>query len=236
MTIDDAIEKIRKLLALSESPNENEAAVAASKAAQLMEQFGIEAERVRRDSGEKRETDRHYERFAQSGRAAQDWNTDLGNEVARLFGCRMLFGDEGMTFYGLRADAKAAGAIYRYLADNVLRLAVEESDRRQREGLYRGYGFVRAFCEGAGERLGQRLAREFWKRKRESEADVEATGFAMVRADAAEEAIKQFEIKVNEVTPPERSGSNTRGYFAGVDAGERMDLGLSKALERTVTP
>ena len=76
-------ERIRKLLALADSPNENEAAAAAEKAQALMLRYGIEMATVAASGGERLAVDEHVV----DGKV-DPWRRMLAAAVARSAGGR----------------------------------------------------------------------------------------------------------------------------------------------------
>ena len=74
-------ERIRKLLALADSPNENEAAAAAEKAQALMLRYGIEMAAVAASGGERLAVDEHVV----DGKV-DPWRRMLAAAVARSAG------------------------------------------------------------------------------------------------------------------------------------------------------
>jgi hypothetical protein len=106
--------RVKKLLALSKSPNENEAMAAMEKALSLMEEYRLtEAECV-------------YAREAVPGtKRLSKWRAVLSNAVAWLYCCESLrnTGRGQIIFYGNAADAYMAGEMYLYLSKTVERMA-----------------------------------------------------------------------------------------------------------------
>lgn len=80
MTRDEALQKIKKCLALAASPEAHEAAAAMRQAQKLMEQFGLSAEDVSLADVE--------EKAAKARNATlQNWEATLCTVVAKSFGC-----------------------------------------------------------------------------------------------------------------------------------------------------
>ena len=79
-------ERIRKLLALADSPNENEAAAAAEKAQALMLRYGIEMAAVAASGGERLAVDEHVV----DGKV-DPWRRMLAAAVARSAGGQIVW-------------------------------------------------------------------------------------------------------------------------------------------------
>jgi hypothetical protein len=106
--------RVKKLFALSKSPNENEAMAALEKARALMEEYHLtEGECVY-----------SRERVPATKRLSR-WRAVLSNVVAWLYCCaRYRSPATGeIVFYGDSFDAFMAGEMYRYLAKTVDRMA-----------------------------------------------------------------------------------------------------------------
>jgi hypothetical protein len=111
----EAIKKrIKKLLALSKSPNENEAVAALEKAQLLMEEYHIS------------ESECVYTRHSiKATKRLSKWRCILSNAVAWLYYCetyRSVTSGE-IVFYGEEFEAFMAGEMYRYLSKTIERMA-----------------------------------------------------------------------------------------------------------------
>jgi hypothetical protein len=82
-----AIDKIKKLLALSKSPNESEAAVALAKAMKIASSEGIDIDKA---NAAILNEDIEHENISKARLKIPKWEVLLGNGIAKLFGCRMI--------------------------------------------------------------------------------------------------------------------------------------------------
>jgi ribosomal protein S20 len=106
--------KIKKLLALSKSDNENEATVALEKANKLIEQFGLDKESL------------HFETVcSKATKTYSKWRTLLSSNIAWLYGCYQYRKCETGTFVftGESLDAFMAGEMFTYLHNTINRCA-----------------------------------------------------------------------------------------------------------------
>jgi len=116
--------KIKKLLALSASPNENEAAAAIEKAREIMGEYGLS------------ESQCLYERHsARATKRASLWRSVLAKPVAWLYCCEVFrVPHKGeMCFFGESFDAFMAREMYGYLSKTIERMArlnVKKSAKR----------------------------------------------------------------------------------------------------------
>ena len=132
MADDKIIEKIKKLLALSNNnPNENEALAAALKAQELMAKYNIDLEQAR-DSVELREI--AQEVYSQTGKhEMRKWKYGLSKIVADNFRCKVFCIGTDIVFYGYKEDAKIALQVFAYLYEVGNRLALRYYNKCRKE-------------------------------------------------------------------------------------------------------
>ena len=119
--------RVKKLLALSASPNENEAAAALEKAKKLMEEYRI------------RESECSYIRHTvKATKRLSRWRTVLANSVAWLYCCDTFRNQQRgeICFFGESFDAFMPGEMYRYLSKTIERMA-KQNIRRTAGKTYR---------------------------------------------------------------------------------------------------
>jgi hypothetical protein len=142
---DSVKDKIRKLLALSKSDNENEAAVALEKANRLMEEHGL---------GEK--DIRFVKERVKSSRRYVAWKAVIANAVSWLYGVHH-YRDTGsgeMIFTGENLDAFMAGEMYSYLVK-----AIERCAKKNIRG-NAGYKYRRDFKYAMAKRIYSRIEQQ----------------------------------------------------------------------------
>lgn len=105
--------KISKLLALSKSSNENEAATAMMKANALMEQYHLSEQSIKEYAQEVIENSR-----------MESWKKILFGDIAWLYACSAVRDRrQGYQFVGEKIDSFLAKEMYTYLSDSINRLA-----------------------------------------------------------------------------------------------------------------
>jgi hypothetical protein len=212
-------ERIRKLLALADSPNENEAAAAAEKAQALMLRYGIEMAVVAASSGERLAVDEHVV----DGKV-DPWRRMLAAAVAYSAGGRVVWAPDGgrghgrIFFYGPAGAVGGIVELYRYLeAQLVVISAAATAARRERR--VHGRTWRNSFLLGAVGRLGQRLDARC--------AETTETG----DSSRALVLVKTAVDREIERRHPELQSSGYRAavarsaYEAGSRAGRHVDLG-----------
>lgn len=140
------VEKINKILALSQSSNENEAAVAAEKAAKLLAEHHLSLTEVERE-GVEEITEEVVER---TGRYIT-WKMLLLAGVASANGCQAMRHKQTgkMRLVGKQTSIIVSCNLYNYLVATINRLAREQKGK--------GRSFIYAFKLGCATRLRQRL-------------------------------------------------------------------------------
>jgi Protein of unknown function (DUF2786) len=223
-TIED---RIRKLLALADSPNENEAAAAAEKAQALMLRYGIELATVAASTGERLAVDEHVV----DGRI-DPWRRMLADAVARSTGGQIVWDPDGYSrsqgkifFYGPSGTVGGMIELYRYLeAQLVVISAAAAATRRERR--VHGRTWRNSFLLGAVGRLAQRL-----DARRAETTQTEENSRALVVVTTAVD--RTIERRWPELESSRYRASIARSaYEAGSHAATHVDLG-DPGLRRT---
>ena len=212
-------ERIRKLLALADSPNENEAAAAAEKAQALMLRHGIELATVAASSGKRLAVDEHVV----DGKV-DPWRRMLAAAVARSAGGRVVWAPDGsrsqgkIFFYGPAGAVGGIVELYRYLEAQLVVISASATARR-RERRVHGRTWRNSFLLGAVGRLGQRL-----EARRAETAEAGENGRALVLVRTAVD--REIERRHPELESSSYRASVARSaYEAGSHAGQHVDLG-----------
>lgn len=134
MTKDEAIEKVKKLLALSDSPNEHEAALAAVMAKKILTAYNISGLDINEETGKAD----FIKEFTIEVERIDEWMTELYKAVQQLYNCEVFiqFGKKGpgtifLVFMGEAANAKIAAYVTDYLVKTIDRMASEAYEATQ---------------------------------------------------------------------------------------------------------
>jgi|GEM_PF-5886378 len=147
MTKEDVIEKVRKLLRLSESSNENEATLAAAKAKELLTRYNLNNIDIDEDSGKVN----FVREFSIEINELNEWINHLSKAVARLYNCDIFVAlkrepKSGQTavkdatmlvFIGEETNAKVATYVMAYLVTAIERLSEEAYEEKDVEFLWK---------------------------------------------------------------------------------------------------
>lgn len=141
--------KIKKLLALSQSPNEAEATAAAEKAHGLLRDYNLSMTDIE-GCGEEKEV---RGSVVHSGTRQTTWKRNLLNRVATFNYCAMVYWGNSLGYswklFGREANVQASMAMWEYLTETVERMG-------KKAALKRGVSAA-SYCDGAVIRLGERL-------------------------------------------------------------------------------
>ncbi|MCK4536921.1 MAG: DUF2786 domain-containing protein, partial [Desulfuromonadales bacterium] len=123
------IDKIRKLLALSKSDNEHEAALAAARAMELLSKHNLNLNEIDlQDPGVKagKASSKTYAR-------PQLWMAHLVNAVAAAFDCSSYHNrwSHETTFVGVGADPDVAAFTFSYLFHTIKKLATKHVNQKR---------------------------------------------------------------------------------------------------------
>ena len=188
--MEDIIRRARKLLALSNSPNEHEAALAASKLQEMLIRNQLAAEDLA--VHEHQEMDAIGESVVENGGRLVRWKTELLSTIADTHLCRYMiyrsYGHVGHTLIGRPVNTALAKETFAYLTATVDRLAKQALAQAQEDDWIespRTWG--NCFRLGCVSRLRSRLR----AKKRELEQAAKATGDAGTSALAMLNAIER---------------------------------------------
>lgn len=138
------IERIRKLLALSESPNEAEASAAAAKAHELLRAYNLSLDDI--GTGDKSQV--IWDNHIRMSRLA-NWRIHLASQVARANYSRALVAtrkrSQVLIFVGRQHNTAASRVLFEYLEAVVMRLGRGLKDRRYSREKFRD-GLVDGLC------------------------------------------------------------------------------------------
>lgn len=232
------IEKIQKCLALSTSPNLNEAAAAMEMAQKLMTKYNIELYQVEQHTGKRNEeiVSNNFDLGVGRGSPVK-WRQDLIFAIARHNFCRGLAytGRQShgrMTIVGEPHNIEIVKFFYNYLSTTVDRLADEGYDQSEAKTVYpkmRALGHTNAwywssrswknaFRVKAIEVLDARL----WSLRRT--LDTTTTALVVTKEQQVKDKLK--ELFPNTVKAEKSTIYNIEGANSGVDAAKKIALNV----------
>jgi hypothetical protein len=229
-------DKIKKLLALAQSSNPNEAALAAARAQELMVKYAIDEAQLAGTPGHVEEEIQSEPMSGKYG-AVQHWHAQLADTIARSFFCRVYFVPRGDVYMvGRATDREALRATYLYLLGEITRMS-DSAWIAARAGLpmlksqqLGGYAikWKRAFHVGAVATVRERLASNLRQLSTSPAAaptagEPAAPSVAIVLA-ARQEAVDLFVKKSLDLRTTSSRPVNTSGYHEGQKAGWSLNL------------
>jgi len=161
VTRDQVVDKVRKLFELAKSSNENEAALAAVKARELLSKYNLAMADLPVE--EINSSIEVSEAFVDPGRVVRNWVRGLIVHVSRGFECEHILrrrpGSKPLlSFIGTRADSEVAARTFRFLMRELKLLsdwALPELKRTHRG--WNGQSLKNAYLNGAVVRIGERF-------------------------------------------------------------------------------
>ena len=239
--------KIRALLELGDkdkNPSEAEAAAAAAKAEELMQRHDVEFADVltlELKDGSGVSSEWVYANVNKgAAKTISNWAHWLASTTARVYDCHCALSDGevqvtatrsekcvGIRFYGYDLDVKVCAWMYVYLFQSVLRMSMVHLMQLQQVGMT-GNAVKRklsTFREGTTQRVCHRLrdiiaARDAEMRTASSNV---GTSLVVLKRDAIEAKFGAFEYEQQKY---ELDVSNLGSWYAGVQAGDRIDLNV----------
>lgn len=230
-------DKIRRLLALSESDNPHEAALAAAKAQDLILKYAVSQEQIRASGGATDDGPIEKESFGDYRGRIPDWHVALCSAMERSFMCSTFYTPGRRLWVVGRASARMAFvATHHHLVAQIVHMADGgwTKEREQMEDLEpRGMGgyaqrWKRSFAHGAIQTIRERLSEDIKRLEAASEvadAGEEVRQTAIVLRDRHQEA-KQWVSANLSLGGGRRSAplGSSGGLAAGRAAGRIIDL------------
>lgn len=235
MNIQDAISKVRKLLALSKSQNINEAALAAAKAAAIMQEYSIEEAAVQSDSSCDEPVKSYVFDPDKPSRKKIRWRMHIATGCAKVFGCESYwqYGCE-IALIGRKSDVQGARYLFDLIAPQVERLADETWDRVGQFNPYDKRSWMHAFRLGCASTVRERM--EFQVAERMSKLRGEArenqkllsggeSSNALMVINSRLVKVDQFMESLKLKPSRKASISDVSGYHSGLRAGHKVNIG-----------
>lgn len=213
----DYKEKIKKLLALAESPNMHEAKAALLKARRLMAEHKISEEQIK-EAERQDVVDIHT--HVTCSKRREPWIVSLSTIIGMNYCCqayRMLpRGKQTYTicFIGLREDAEVCAAVFEYAVDSV-RAVLSNIKRNYFAG---DSQYAREQCDGYGYGFTRGVYEMFQKQQQENESE---WGLVLSIPSEVKETVKNFEKKDFSARTAEQLSKNA--FCEGREDGRMFD-------------
>jgi hypothetical protein len=209
------VDKIRKLLALSESPNEHEAMLAMENANKLLMKYNLEMS----DVSESVDLNNIIENNILSGMKLASFKTNLLSAVMRLNNCEIIIhnrirGEKTIKALGKRHNIEVSVSMYEYLNSTLDRLS-SKRDKRLNSLSFK-LGFAHSISQKVDEILRER-------NKKQNEFDTQCTALVIQEKALVRNFIKQQYPNLRTISTS-ASVSDRQGYMAGKMAGDSVSL------------
>lgn len=223
--MDNIVEKIKKLLALSTSSNEHEAALAAARAQELMTKYAIEEDALvdgakRKEPIETVGLNIRGEGFHLNRGKIPRWQALLAYVLAPNFFCRSFYAP-GTDVYvaGRKTDREVLEATFWYLRGEIERLANEKWEALPADYHLHGKTWKASFYEGAVRVIAERLEQN---QAELAKTHNEATSIVLVnrRKDVDDYIDQKHALRKSSA----QRNIHADGYYAGREAGASLNL------------
>lgn len=221
MTRAEALEKVRKLLALAQSDNEHEAALAAAAADRLLTKYELDRAELDAPEDDAEECQEWEHPLYTFNKKRPTWKGVLAAGISRHFGCFVYrthkYGEGRCVLIGRASNVAAARYIFEWVSQEIDRLASKQKGN--------GRSWVSAYRHGAASAVLDALKKE--REAASREARTAATGSALVAIDKAlalrnERALEARQWAAQHVPGISRGTTTTitsTGYYAGLRDG-----------------
>jgi len=240
----DILERITKLLALANSPNEHEAAAAAAKAQEILTEHNLRLEDIKT---EHKSPDIPIDQVEidSSGRRIY-WKGSIANALANANFCTMWWLGGRVIIVGRNHNVAIVKSLYDYLTNTVERLAAQGVEAEKQAYVMYLAEFVvmgikpsvaepnwrtwkYSFITGCSKRLAERIEEQTRLMNTQGIPNTAVTGLACRMAHEREqEAILQWRREQGISVTRRKSASKARvtrdGYTAGQRAGDSISL------------
>ncbi len=239
MSIEKVLEKVRKLLALAKSSNEHEAASAAAKAAELMQEHQLEEAQLRvEDDTIKADPIEEESLFGDLRGNKVYWKASLAFGIARSVGAFTFWTGGALKVYGRTGAIQSVRYLFAYLVREVDRLADAKWAEASSDTYESARSWKNGFRLGAASTIKERLIAQRIEAEEKQKIEVEikavtSQALVVVRKDTAEldaEFRKRMRGCRKTAGPTLRSRS---GFQAGREAGADVSLGGGARLGAT---
>lgn len=232
MNIDRAIDQVRKLRALSQSANENEAALAAQRAAEIIERYQIE-EAALVAAGEQDDEEVEGGLDYREGKGT-GWEGVLSYAVAASLGVKSYRTREWdretnrevkrVRAIGRPSDVRAASYLYSLIAADINRLAPGAWEQVKEKAWETKRRWMNGYKLGAASTVAQRL-RERTEKQVDAVAASAASDTALVVIRKRQEKVAALARRYG-ITKGRGVRTNSHsGYAAGLRDGRNVNIG-----------
>lgn len=234
MTHEQALDKVARLLRLAKSDNPHEAALAASKAQDIIDRYKLGEVALDYEKPKPEEPIKEFEAplDGESHKSASTWKIRLAVSICESNQCKVILRGGAILLIGRPSDAESVRYLYAWLAQEVDRLA-------ERDAKGNGKSWANNFRLGVVDAIGAKVAEQktITQNGVRTEAFAKAGESALVRVEQSIVALKKRAEDVEEWTKKNlklRKRTTARTQYhpsareAGMKAGEEIRLGSAK--------
>lgn len=226
MSDNEIIEKIQKLLKLSESSNVHEAALAAQRAADLMLKYNIEKSVLDFDQNKKEEIE--YSLFEKNeGSNKNRFQGDLASAIASFFDAQILWRGNDLWLVGSKSDLNATKYLFQAISNQITELCESAWWSIGKWSGVHGKTWKGSFRQGALDEIKKRLV----ERKKTFKSEFSSNSKELVVVNEHARDVKAFlaSMSIRTLAPSNKS-INAGAYNSGVSAGSSVNIGGGSSL------
>lgn len=225
----EVIQQVQKLLALSKSSNEHEAALALARAEALLEKYRLDMTEVEMMGGNKEEIVEDQDPLFDSENLAP-WESRLAHGIAYVYGCTTIrLGNKLIRIIGRPSDIMFVRYLVTYITLELFRFAAVLYKKRQ--------DYKNAYFLGAVDVIIQRL-----KEAKAATQETYTNQYAVVtvnnRYNEASAALDKFYPNATTANHKSAKPLNREAYWLGQETGHKIKLSQENKLaggKRTLT-
>jgi hypothetical protein len=220
------VDKIKKLLALSESSNPHEAALAAQLAAELMMKHQIDEAMIQEVQQAQKESVEEFD-FEKCGGNRKNYRGMLAAAIADFFGCQILWRKSDLIFVGRKSDLNATSYLFKAVLNQIEELCERFWIKVGYHTGQHGKGWKNSFRLGIISEIGRLLQTRKQSARKEI---IQSDSRALVVINELDFQVTKFMSKYNIRRGPSVQIHSGSGYNVGKNAAGQVNLGGNAAL------
>lgn len=215
---DSIVEKVKKLLALSSSPNEHEAALALERANEILLRYNLDLSTIASSS---QSTAQVLEKdLLPTFNSSFTWEGYLAVGIASFNFCRVIKCGSSLRFIGQKHNLEVATTMFTWILTQIFVIVYEENKKKKQNA-----NWNYSFCYGISSNLSRRMSEIRFKQ------NASTTGCTALMS-SNDNLISKFmaEKYPNLRRTGATNSTNSSAFSHGRSVGEKVSLGLAKGL------
>ena len=222
--LESIIQKIKKLLAMSKSTSENEAAIAAKKVSEILDKYNLSMSAI------EAEEEVIYEESINIGlKKMQYWFVKLSEEIGEYTYCRRLWiMKSGPLYVGMKADVITASELFKYLYRTINILATEYLSKQVTKTKGAKISERFQYCAGAAKAISDNM-----RLKPNLNSTIKGNELVVIKNKKINEYV-DTEYPKTQSTKLSSPDKSYQAYKTGYNDGSKIPLVVRKKLDETM--